>query len=211
MFHIFEFQGKRFEYSNNIRAQKLSNLNPNIQDSRKKIRIRIESEYIRSPLTLWRFVSSSTGEQAADNGDNDPLRPGAGGGRKSPVLVRSVGAHYGDTPAIIATNPAWTMDSIYTRARECSCRNRTEWKSKTEVLLLLHLFPFESCWNKNKDCRKEFFHSPLKRSDPDHLCIMHTKTNVMSVMSVTNWASDRCSFDSARLDNVLCRECKSIH
>ena len=28
----------------------MSNLNPNIRDSRKKIRIRIESEYIRSPL-----------------------------------------------------------------------------------------------------------------------------------------------------------------
>ena len=51
MFQIFEIRGKRFEYSNNIRAQKLSNPNPNIQDSRKKIRIRIESEYIRSPLS----------------------------------------------------------------------------------------------------------------------------------------------------------------
>ena len=50
MFQIFEIQGKRFEYSNNIRAQKLSNPNPNIRDSRKKIRIRIESEYIRSSL-----------------------------------------------------------------------------------------------------------------------------------------------------------------
>ena len=50
MFKIFEIRGKRFEYSNNIRAQKLSNPNPNIRDSRKKIRIRIESEYIRSPL-----------------------------------------------------------------------------------------------------------------------------------------------------------------
>ena len=143
--------------------------------------------------------------------DNDPLRPGAGGGRKSPVLVRSVGAHYEDTPAIIATNPTWTMDSIYTSTRVWLCigicRNRTVlWKSKTEVLLLLHLFPFESCWNKNKDCLKEFFHSPLKRSDPDHLCMMHYEK-----MSVTNWASHRCSFDSARLDNVLCRECKSIH
>ena len=79
--------------------------------------------------TLRRFVSSSTGEQAADNGDNDPLRPGAGGGRKSPVLVRSVGAHYEDTPAIIATNPTWTMDSIYTSTRVWLCigicRNRT--------------------------------------------------------------------------------------
>ena len=34
----------------NIRAKKLSNLNPNIRDSRKKIRIRIESKYIRSSL-----------------------------------------------------------------------------------------------------------------------------------------------------------------
>ena len=50
MFKIFEIRGKRFEYSNNIRAKKLSNPNPNIQDSRKKIRIRIESEYIRSSL-----------------------------------------------------------------------------------------------------------------------------------------------------------------
>ena len=49
-FRIFEIRGKRFEYSNNIRAKKLSNLIPNIRDSRKKIRIRIESEYIRSPL-----------------------------------------------------------------------------------------------------------------------------------------------------------------
>ena len=52
MFKIFEIRGKRFEYSNNIRAQKLSNPNPNIRDLRKKIRIRIESEYIRSPLVL---------------------------------------------------------------------------------------------------------------------------------------------------------------
>ena len=43
MFQIFEIQGKRFEYSNNIRAQKLSNPNPNFRDSRKKIRIRIYS------------------------------------------------------------------------------------------------------------------------------------------------------------------------
>ena len=50
MFKIFEIRGKRFEYSNNIRAQKLSNPNPNIRDSRKKIRIRIESKYIRSSL-----------------------------------------------------------------------------------------------------------------------------------------------------------------
>ena len=50
MFQIFEIRGKRFKYSNNIRAKKLSNPNPNIQDSRKKIRIRIESEYIRSSL-----------------------------------------------------------------------------------------------------------------------------------------------------------------
>ena len=50
MFKIFEIRGKRFEYSNNIRAQKLSNPNPKIRDSRKKIQIRIESEYIRSPL-----------------------------------------------------------------------------------------------------------------------------------------------------------------
>ena len=50
MFKIFEIRGKRFKYSNNIRAQKLSNPNPNIQDSRKKIRIQIESEYIRSSL-----------------------------------------------------------------------------------------------------------------------------------------------------------------
>ena len=34
MFQIFEIQGKRFEYSNNIRAKKLSNPNPNIRDSR---------------------------------------------------------------------------------------------------------------------------------------------------------------------------------
>ena len=50
MFKIFEIRGKRFEYSNNIQAQKLSNPNPNIRDSRKKIRIQIESEFIRSPL-----------------------------------------------------------------------------------------------------------------------------------------------------------------
>ena len=52
MFKIFKIRGKRFEYANNIRAQKLSNPNPNIRDSRKKIRIRIESEYIRSSLIL---------------------------------------------------------------------------------------------------------------------------------------------------------------
>ena len=50
MFQIFEIRGKRFEYSNIIRSPKFSNLNPNIRDSRKKIRIRIESEYIRSSL-----------------------------------------------------------------------------------------------------------------------------------------------------------------
>ena len=50
MFQIFEIRGKRFEYSNIIRSPKFSNPNPNIRDSRKKIRIRIESEYIRSPL-----------------------------------------------------------------------------------------------------------------------------------------------------------------
>ena len=43
MFQIFEIRGKRFEYSNNIRSPKFSNLNPNIRDSRKKIRIRIYS------------------------------------------------------------------------------------------------------------------------------------------------------------------------
>ena len=48
MFQIFEIRGKRFEYSNIIRSPKFSN--PNIRDSRKKIRIRIESEYIRSSL-----------------------------------------------------------------------------------------------------------------------------------------------------------------
>ena len=52
MFQIFKIRGKRFEYSNIIRSPKFSNLNPNIRDSRKKIRIRIESEYIRSPLAL---------------------------------------------------------------------------------------------------------------------------------------------------------------
>ena len=36
MFQIFEIRGKRFEYSNNIRAEKLTNLNPNIRDSIKK-------------------------------------------------------------------------------------------------------------------------------------------------------------------------------
>ena len=50
MFQIFEIRGKRFEYSNIIQSPKFSNPNPNIRDSRKKIRIRIESEYIRSPL-----------------------------------------------------------------------------------------------------------------------------------------------------------------
>ena len=50
MFQIFKIRGKRFEYSNIIRSPKFSNPNPNIQDSRKKIPIRIESEYIRSPL-----------------------------------------------------------------------------------------------------------------------------------------------------------------
>ena len=34
-FQIFEIQGKRLEYSNNIRAKKLSN--PNIRDSGEKI------------------------------------------------------------------------------------------------------------------------------------------------------------------------------
>ena len=48
--NIFEIRGKRFEYSNIIRSPKFSNPNPNIRDSRKKIRILIESEYIRSPL-----------------------------------------------------------------------------------------------------------------------------------------------------------------
>ena len=57
MFKIFKIRGKRFEYSNNIRAQKLSNPNPNIRDSRKKIRIRIESEYIRSSLLQTLFSS----------------------------------------------------------------------------------------------------------------------------------------------------------
>ena len=50
MFQIFEIREKRFEYSNIIWSPKFSNPNPNIQDSRKKIRIRIESEYIRSSL-----------------------------------------------------------------------------------------------------------------------------------------------------------------
>merc|ERR1711949_116073 len=50
MFQIFEIRGKRFEYSNIIRCPKFLNPNPNIQDLRKKIRIRIESEYIRSSL-----------------------------------------------------------------------------------------------------------------------------------------------------------------
>ena len=50
MFQIFEIREKRFEYSNIIRSPKFLNLNPNIRDSRKKIRIRIESEYIRSLL-----------------------------------------------------------------------------------------------------------------------------------------------------------------
>ena len=36
MFKIFEIRGKRFEYSNNIRAQKLSNPNPNIRDFEEK-------------------------------------------------------------------------------------------------------------------------------------------------------------------------------
>ena len=48
MFQIFEIRGKRFEYLNIIRSPKFSN--PNIRYSRKKIRIRIESEYIRSSL-----------------------------------------------------------------------------------------------------------------------------------------------------------------
>ena len=52
MFQIFKIRGKRFEYSNIIRSPKFSNPNPNIRDSRKKIRIRIESEYIRSSLIL---------------------------------------------------------------------------------------------------------------------------------------------------------------
>ena len=46
MFQIFEIQGKRLEYSNNIRAKKLSN--PNIRDSGEKIRIQI----IRSSLFI---------------------------------------------------------------------------------------------------------------------------------------------------------------
>ena len=50
MFQIFEIRGKRFKFLNNIQAKKMSNPNLNIQDSRKKIRIRIESEYIRSSL-----------------------------------------------------------------------------------------------------------------------------------------------------------------
>ena len=52
MFQIFKIRAKRFEYSNNIQAKKMSNPNLNIRDSRKKIRIRIESKYIRSSL-LW--------------------------------------------------------------------------------------------------------------------------------------------------------------
>ena len=55
MFKIFEIRGKRFEYLNIIRSPKFSNPNPNIRDSRKKIWIRIESEYIRSSL-LWAFI-----------------------------------------------------------------------------------------------------------------------------------------------------------
>ena len=64
MFQIFEIRGKRFEYSNNIRAKKFSNPNPNIRDSRKKIRIRIESEYIRSSLLLsqHKMITSSVAE-----------------------------------------------------------------------------------------------------------------------------------------------------
>ena len=50
MFKIFEIRGKRFEYSNNIRAQKLLNMNPNIQDSGEKIRIQIRIRIIRSSL-----------------------------------------------------------------------------------------------------------------------------------------------------------------
>merc|ERR1712079_163956 len=53
MFQIFEIWGKRFEYSNIIRPPKFSNPNPNIRDSRKKIRIQIESEYIRSSLSYY--------------------------------------------------------------------------------------------------------------------------------------------------------------
>ena len=64
MFQIFEIQGKRFEYSNNIRAQKLSNPNPNIRDSGKKIRIRIESEYIRSSLPPGTTKTGEVDEEA---------------------------------------------------------------------------------------------------------------------------------------------------
>ena len=63
MFQIFEIRGKRFEYSNIIRSPKFSNPNPNIRDSRKKIRIRIESEYIRSPLILFLKQSSDRYKQ----------------------------------------------------------------------------------------------------------------------------------------------------
>ena len=55
MFQIFKIRGKRFEYSNIIRSPKFSNPNPNIRDSRKKIRIRIESEYIRSSLICKKY------------------------------------------------------------------------------------------------------------------------------------------------------------
>merc|ERR1711949_100398 len=59
MFQIFEIRGKRFEYSNIIRSPKFSNPNLNIRDSRKKIRIRIESEYIRSSLIRTLNISLS--------------------------------------------------------------------------------------------------------------------------------------------------------
>ena len=66
MFQIFEIQGRRFEYSNIIRSPKFSNPNPNIRDSRKKIRIRIESEYIRSSLacTAWHNPPTCTHPQS---------------------------------------------------------------------------------------------------------------------------------------------------
>ena len=44
MFKIFEIRGKRFEYSNNIQAQKLLNPNPNNWDLRKRFESESESE-----------------------------------------------------------------------------------------------------------------------------------------------------------------------
>ena len=51
MFQIFEIRGKRFQYSNNIRVQKLSNPNPNTRDSGERIRIQIRIRIICSSLT----------------------------------------------------------------------------------------------------------------------------------------------------------------